>query len=238
MIQLKDISKVYVRGAQKVEVLRNISLEIKPGEFLSLVGPSGSGKSTLMNILGCLDRPTQGSYFFEGVSVAELNDDQLAEIRNKKIGFVFQSFHLLPRINALQNVELPLIYAGVPRSKRKVRAQEVLKAVELADFIHHKPNELSGGQCQRVAIARALVNNPQIILADEPTGNLDTKSGNEILQIFEKLNRQGVTLVIVTHDPSIAQRTHRVVTLRDGEIIKDEVRREEREGGGMGKPKS
>ncbi|HWP49793.1 MAG TPA: ABC transporter ATP-binding protein [Candidatus Limnocylindrales bacterium] len=233
MIQLKDISKVYALGAQEVEVLRNISLEIKPGEFLSLVGPSGSGKSTLMNILGCLDKPTRGSYFFEGVSVADLNDDQLAEIRNKKIGFVFQSFHLLPRINALQNVELPLIYAGVPRSKRKERAREVLTAVDLADRIHHKPNELSGGQRQRVAIARALVNNPQIILADEPTGNLDTRSGNEILQIFEKLNRQGVTLVIVTHDLSIAQRTHRIVTLRDGEIIKDETRRKEREGEGM-----
>lgn len=233
MIQLKDISKVYTLGTQEVEVLRNISLEIKPGEFLSLVGPSGSGKSTLMNILGCLDKPTRGSYFFEGVSVADLSDDQLAEIRNKKIGFVFQSFHLLPRINALQNVELPLIYAGVPRSKRKEKAREVLAAVDLADRIYHKPNELSGGQCQRVAIARALVNNPQIILADEPTGNLDTKSGNEILQIFEKLNRQGVTLVIVTHDLSIARRAHRIVTLRDGEIIKDEVRRGEREGGGM-----
>jgi putative ABC transport system ATP-binding protein len=235
MIQLKDISKVYTLGAQEVEVLRNISLEIKPGEFLSLVGPSGSGKSTLMNILGCLDKPTHGSYFFEGVSVADLNDDQLAEIRNKKIGFVFQSFHLLPRINALQNVELPLIYAGVPRSKRKERAREVLTAVDLADRIHHKPNELSGGQRQRVAIARALVNNPQIILADEPTGNLDTKSGNEILQIFEKLNRQGVTLVIVTHDLSIAQRTHRIVALQDGEIIKDEARREEREDEGIEK---
>lgn len=223
MIQLKDISKIYQLGTTEVVVLRNISLEIKPGEFLALVGPSGSGKSTLMNILGCLDRPTRGSYFFEGTSVADLSDNQLAEIRNKKIGFVFQSFHLLPRLSALQNVELPLIYAGVPRSKRKERALEALKAVDLSDRIHHKPNELSGGQCQRVAIARALINNPSIILADEPTGNLDTKSGDEVIQIFEKLNRQGVTMVLVTHDPSISRRTHRIVTLRDGEIIHEQL---------------
>jgi putative ABC transport system ATP-binding protein len=223
MIQLKDISKTYSLGTTELSVLRNITLEIKPGEFLALMGPSGSGKSTLMNILGCLDRPSSGSYFFEGVPIADLNDNQLAEIRNKKIGFVFQAFHLLPRFTALNNVELPLIYAGIPRSKRKALALEALKAVELSDRVHHKPNELSGGQRQRVAIARALVNNPQIILADEPTGNLDTRSGNEIIQIFENLNQQGVTLVVITHDLSIAQRAQRIITLRDGEIITDQV---------------
>lgn len=225
MIQLKDISKIYPLGSTEVVGLRNVSLEIKPGEFLALIGPSGSGKSTLMNILGCLDRPTRGSYFFEGISIADLSDDQLAEIRNKKIGFVFQSFHLLPRLTALHNVELPLIYAGMARSRRRIKALEALKAVDLSDRSHHRPNELSGGQRQRVAIARALVNNPSLILADEPTGNLDTRAGNEIMEIFEGLNRQGVTIVLVTHDPSIAQRAHRVVTLRDGEILKDERRK-------------
>jgi len=225
VIQLKDISKIYPLGSTEVVGLRNVSLEIKPGEFLALIGPSGSGKSTLMNILGCLDRPTRGSYFFEGISIADLSDDQLAEIRNKKIGFVFQSFHLLPRLTALHNVELPLIYAGMARSRRRIKALEALKAVDLSDRSHHRPNELSGGQRQRVAIARALVNNPSLILADEPTGNLDTRAGNEIMEIFEGLNRQGVTIVLVTHDPSIAQRAHRVVTLRDGEILKDERRK-------------
>ncbi|WZL73340.1 ABC transporter ATP-binding protein [Clostridiaceae bacterium 35-E11] len=223
MIKIEKLNKVYKTGSIAVEALKEISIEIKPKEFVSIMGPSGSGKSTLMNILGCLDKPTGGQYELDGAKIQELNDVQLAIIRNKKIGFVFQSFNLLPRITALKNVELPMIYAGLSPKERRSRAVEALERVGLGDRIHHKPNELSGGQKQRVAIARALVNNPAIILADEPTGNLDTKSGNEIMAIFQRLNEEGVTLVMVTHEPEIAQHTKRVIIFRDGELMEDEI---------------
>ncbi|HHY90456.1 MAG TPA: ABC transporter ATP-binding protein [Clostridiales bacterium] len=223
MIRIQNLNKVYTTGTIQVAALKGVNMEIKPKEFVSIMGPSGSGKSTLMNILGCLDRPSSGSYELDGEKIENLNDVQLAAIRNKKIGFVFQSFHLLPRITALRNVELPMIYAGVPPKERRQRASEALCKVGLENRIHHKPNELSGGQKQRVAIARALVNHPAIILADEPTGNLDTKSGNEIIALFQQLNEEGATIVMVTHEPEIARHTKRIISLRDGEIIEDKI---------------
>ncbi len=219
VVEAKDITKVYQMGEVEVHALRGLSVQIAPGEVLSIMGPSGSGKSTLMNILGCLDRPTSGEYSLNGESVATLTDDQLADIRNRGVGFVFQSFNLLPRQTALANVELPLRYAELNGRNRKQVAKEALEAVGLGDRIKHKPNELSGGQMQRVAIARALVNDPAIIMADEPTGNLDSKSGDEIMNLLRKLNEErGTTLIIVTHDPEIAELTDRVISLYDGRI--------------------
>jgi putative ABC transport system ATP-binding protein len=221
VIKADGITKVYQMGEIEVHALRGVDLRIAPGEIISIMGPSGSGKSTLMNILGCLDRPTAGSYCLEGEQVADMQHDQLAAIRNRKVGFVFQSFNLLGRQSAISNVELPMRYAGVTNGRRK-RAIEALESVGLGDRVHHRPNELSGGQQQRVAIARALVNNPAIILADEPTGNLDTKSGEEIMKILLDLNKDfGTTLIFVTHDPEIADMTQRVVHLRDGLIEHD-----------------
>ncbi len=223
-IVIKDIVKTYLMGDQVVRALAGISLTIETGEFTAIMGPSGSGKSTLMNILGCLDRPTSGSYKLDGAEVATLSDDELAITRNKKIGFVFQNFNLLARMSALQNVALPMVYAGLGKTDRMERARKSLDMVGLADRMHHRPNELSGGQRQRVAIARALVNEPSIILADEPTGNLDSRSGDEIMSIFCELNRQGRTVVLVTHEPDIAAYTRRTVMFRDGVIVKDERR--------------
>lgn len=223
IIRIKELGKVYRTGNIEVEALKKVDLSVNKGEFVSIMGPSGSGKSTLMNIIGCLDRSTSGSYELDGVNISMLDDRGLAKIRNLKIGFVFQSFNLLPRINALQNVELPMVYAGVSKKDRKKKAMDALERVSLLDRMQHKPNELSGGQKQRVAIARALVNSPAILLADEPTGNLDSASGEEIMAVFQDLNREGVTIVLVTHEPDIAQHTKRVVSFRDGFLIKDET---------------
>ena len=219
VVDAENITKVYQMGEVEVHALRGLSVKIAPGEILSIMGPSGSGKSTLMNILGCLDRPTSGKYSLNGESVATLTDDQLAEIRNRGVGFVFQSFNLLPRATALANVELPMRYAVLNGRNRKQVAKQALEAVGLGDRIHHRPNELSGGEQQRVAIARALVNDPAIIMADEPSGNLDTKSGDEIMELLRNLNNErGTTLIIVTHDPEIAALTNRIISLRDGRI--------------------
>ena len=223
IIQIENLTKVYDTGKIQVKALANVNLNVNKNEYVAIMGASGSGKSTLMNIIGCLDRMTSGSYILDGEDVSRLNDHQLAEIRNKKIGFVFQSFNLLPRLTALKNVELPMIYAGIPGSKRIQIAKTALDKVGLGDRINHKPNELSGGQNQRVAIARSLVNNPAIILADEPTGNLDSKSSIEIMDIFRNLNGEGVTIVMVTHEPELAALTKRNVVFKDGEIIKDLV---------------
>jgi len=221
VITINELTKVYKMGEHKVRALNGVTLSIYEGEFLSIMGPSGSGKSTMMNMLGALDKPTSGTYLLDGTDVSNLTEDQLAEVRNRKIGFVFQSFNLLSRTAALQQVELPLIYAG--GRQRAQKAQAALEMVGLGDRLDHKPSELSGGQQQRVAIARALVNEPAIILADEPTGNLDSKSGTEVMQIFQQLNRErGITVVFVTHDPWIARHTHRVVTLADGKLVRDE----------------
>ena len=227
-IVIQDIVKTYQMGDSIVRALAGVSLTIEEGEFTAIMGPSGSGNSTLMNILGCLDRPTSGSYKLDGAEVATLGDDELALTRNKKIGFVFQNFNLLSRMSALNNVALPMVYAGVPQKDRLERARKNLEMVGLGGRLHHKPNELSGGQRQRVAIARALVNEPTIILADEPTGNLDSKSGDEIMEIFCELNQQGRTVILVTHEPEIAAYTRRTVTFRDGLIVSDERREESR----------
>jgi putative ABC transport system ATP-binding protein len=222
MITLKNIWKIYDTGKIKVEALRGVNLNIEEGEFISIIGASGSGKSPMMNILGCLDRPTKGKYHLNEHSVDTFDEDQLAKIRNKNVGFVFQTFNLVPRVTAFHNVELPLIYGKYKSKERKEKANNALAKVNLSDRMHHKPNELSGGQKQRVAIARALVNNPSIILADEPTGNLDSKTTIEIMDIFKKLNDEGVTVIIVTHELDIALMTQRQITFKDGEIIKDE----------------
>ena len=221
IIQIKELGKIYDTGKVQVEALKNVNLCIDKNEFVSIMGPSGSGKSTFMNIVGCLDRATSGYYELDGVDISGLDDTELAGIRNLKIGFVFQSFNLLPRITALQNVEMPMIYAGVGKKERRRKAVEALEKVSLVERMDHKPNELSGGQKQRVAIARALVNNPAILLADEPTGNLDTASGEDIMAIFQGLNREGVTIVLVTHEPDIAQHTKRIITFRDGFLMSD-----------------
>lgn len=218
-IKLRDIFKIYQMGGEDVVALKDINLDLRRGEYAAIMGPSGSGKSTLMNIIGCLDVPTSGSYHLNGQEVAAATEDELAAIRNREIGFVFQTFNLLPRATAAKNVELPLIYAGLPPEERRQRAAEVLEAVGLAKRGHHKPNEMSGGERQRVAIARALVNRPSVVLADEPTGNLDTKIGDEILAVFQHINDEGKTVIVVTHDPDVAAKAQRTIVLRDGQMV-------------------
>ena len=222
IIRMRNIWKTYQMGTEELHALRDVSFEVKRNEYLAIIGPSGSGKSTLMNLIGCLDSPSKGEYWINGQLVSDMTDDELAHIRNKEIGFVFQTFNLLARATALHNVELPLIYAGLRSGERHDKAQAALAAVELGDRVMHRPNELSGGQRQRVAIARALVNHPSILLADEPTGALDSKTSIEIMHLFEKLHEEGNTIILVTHEPDIASRAHRVITIRDGEIESDE----------------
>ena len=223
VIKTEALAKVYEMGAEQVHALRGVDLEIRKGEYVAIMGPSGSGKSTLMNLVGCLDSPSSGKYWLAGRLVSDLDDDELAYIRNKEIGFVFQTFNLLPRATALHNVELPLIYNGTPAEERIEKAKKALERVDLMDRMNHKPNELSGGQRQRVAVARALVNSPSIVLADEPTGNLDSKTGEEIMALFENLYRQGNTIILVTHEHDIAQHAHRIIHIRDGKIASDEA---------------
>lgn len=221
MISVKDVTKTYNMGVIKLQVLKGISLDIEEGDFISIIGPSGSGKSTLMNILGCLDIPTTGEYYLDDKEISTYNEKQLAKIRNEKIGFIFQQFNLLPKLTAFENVELPLIYRGTKAKERKERAIEVLESVGLSDRLYHKPSELSGGQQQRVAIARALVGNPPILLADEPTGNLDTQSGEEVLDILKKLNKEGKTIIVITHDQEVADEAKKIVTIRDGLLTQE-----------------
>jgi putative ABC transport system ATP-binding protein len=228
LIRIRNISRRYQMGAETIHALRDVSVDINRGEYLAIMGPSGSGKSTLMNLLGCLDTPSSGIYELNGNNVSDMDDNQLAEIRNREIGFVFQSFNLLPRADALHNVELPLVYAGIPSQKRREQALGALTSVGLADRIHHRPNEMSGGQRQRVAIARALVNFPSIILADEPTGNLDSRTGTEILMLFDDLSRKGNTIIVVTHEEDVAQHARRILRIRDGLIAADEVNHSQR----------
>ena len=222
LIETRDLWKTYVMGSEEIHALRGVSIQIERGEYVAIMGPSGSGKSTLMNLIGCLDTPSKGTYLLNGKQVGSMNDNELARIRNEEIGFVFQTFNLLPRASALQNVELPLVYAGVAGRERQDRAKTALQKVELGERMTHRPNELSGGQRQRVAIARALVNNPSILLADEPTGNLDTKTGTEIMALFARLHQAGNTIVLVTHEPDVAAFAHRVIHVRDGQVEKDE----------------
>jgi putative ABC transport system ATP-binding protein len=223
IISVRDLKKTYVMGTNTVNALQSINLDISKNEYVALMGPSGSGKSTFMNILGCLDTPSAGEYILNNISVGSMTDAELAAVRNKEIGFVFQTFNLLPRLSALENVALPLVYAGMSKSKRLERAEEMLRAVRLGDRVDHKPNELSGGQRQRVAIARALVNSPSIILADEPTGNLDSTTSYEIMGLFEEIHKAGNTIIVVTHEPDIAAHAHRIVRMRDGLIEKDQL---------------
>jgi putative ABC transport system ATP-binding protein len=224
-IRTEDLTKVYEMGSEQVYALRGVNIEIKRGEYVAIMGPSGSGKSTLMNLIGCLDSPTSGKYWLAGRLVSDLDEDELAYIRNKEIGFVFQMFNLLPRASALHNVELPMVYNGTPAAERTARAKRALEAVDLGARMNHKPNELSGGQRQRVAIARALVNTPAIILADEPTGNLDTQTGEDIMGVFAKLHEEGNTVILVTHEGDIAQHAHRIIRIRDGRVESDESTR-------------
>lgn len=226
LIRTEDLWKTYEMGSEQIHALHGVTFELRKNEYIAIMGPSGSGKSTLMNLIGCLDSPTKGNYYLNGKLVSDMDDDELAFIRNREIGFVFQTFNLLPRASALQNVELPLTYAGIPTSQRREMANRAMDQVELGSRKHHKPNELSGGQRQRVAIARALVNNPSIILADEPTGNLDSKTGQEIMALFKRLHQEGNTIVLVTHEAELAQHANRIVHILDGKISSDEVIRE------------
>ena len=225
ILELTDICKDYAQGKNPVRVLKNVNLTVEKGDYLAIMGPSGSGKTTLMNLIGCLDVPTSGGYRLEGRDLKDLTDDELADVRNKYIGFVFQSFHLLPKMNALDNVARPLLYAGVPLKERRARAEEALKAVELGDRMEFMPNQLSGGQCQRVAIARAMVTKPALLLADEPTGALDTKSGNQIMDIFRQLSRDGMTIIMITHEESIAQCADKIYYILDGELSTEDRRK-------------
>jgi len=222
IIHTEDLWRTYQMGSEEIHALRGVSFEIQPGEYVAVMGPSGSGKSTLMNLIGCLDTPSKGRYVLRGKVVSEMNDDELAAIRNREIGFVFQTFNLLPRATALHNVELPLVYAGIPKEKRLEQARRAIEMVDLTERMMHKPNELSGGQRQRVAIARALVMNPSILLADEPTGNLDSQTGEEIMKLFERLHEKGHTIILVTHERDIAEHAHRTIHIRDGKIESDE----------------